>query len=107
LDTTIIAYLLFILADFAIYSGLVWLLWSSYKTHRLGVIAFVILVAPFFYTVIVAGSLLNLLWVLFFTPFYGVIVMILVYPIWMLLYYVISLVSLVVLRSLLRKAKTN
>jgi hypothetical protein len=68
------------------------------------VVAFLILIAPFVYLLVFSGSLLNLLWMLFFTPFYGLAIMILVYPVWMMLYYAASFVSLFVLRFFLRKS---
>ena len=100
---TLIAYSLFALADFVMYFGLSWVLRSYYKHHRLGVIAFVVLIGPFIYPLVYAGSIFNLLWVLFFTPFYGLVIMILVYPAWMMLYYSVSFGGLLVLTFFLRK----
>ena len=105
--STLIAYFLFALADFVMYFGLFWVLRSYCKSHRLGVVAFVVLIGPFIYPLVYAGSLFNLLWMLFFTPFYGLIIMILVYPAWMLLYYAVSFGSLCVIAFLSRKYKKN
>lgn len=95
--STFIAYLLFVLADSTIYIGLSWLLVKSFKHHRFGVVAFLVLIAPFVYPLVDAGSFLNVLWILFFTPFYGLIVMIIIYPLVMVTYYAISFGSLLIL----------
>ena len=97
LISTFIAYLLFVLADSAMYIGLSWQLAKSFKHHRFGVAAFLILIVPFIYPLVYAGSLLNFLWMLIFTPFYGVAIMIMIFPTLMLLYYTITFGSLLVL----------
>ena len=56
--------------------------------------AFLIWVVPFIYSLFYAGSLLNLLWMLIFTPFYGSVVMILIYPIQVMSFYAVSFGSL-------------
>jgi hypothetical protein len=94
---TVIAYLLFLLADFAMYGAITWWLVKSFKYHRFGVAAFLILIIPFIYPLVYAGSLYDVLWMLIFTPFYGLAIMIIVYPTLMLLYYVITFGSLLVL----------
>ncbi len=98
MSTTIfIAYLLFALADSVIYIAISWQLVKSFKHHRFGVAAFLILIVPFVYSLVYAGSLFNLLWMLILTPFYGLGVMIIVFPILMLLYYTITFGSLLAL----------
>jgi hypothetical protein len=97
LVSTFIAYLLFVLADSAMYIGLSWLLIKSFKYHRFRVSAFLILITPFVYPLAYAGSLFNLLWMLIFTPFYSLVIMIMVYPLLMVLYYAISFGSLLIL----------
>ena len=92
-----IAYLLFVLADSVIYISISWWLAKSFKFHRFGVVAFLILIVPIFYPLVYAGSLLNVLWMLLLIPFYGLFVMIILYPILMLLYYAISFGSLLTL----------
>jgi len=99
---TFISYLLFAVADLAIYIPLSWFLAKSFRYHRFKVVAFLILIAPFIYSLAYAGSFLNLLWMLIFTPFYGIVVMVLLYPISMMLYYAVSFGSLLML-FLLRK----
>ena len=94
---TFIAYLLFVLADSVMYITIVWWLVKSFKYHRFGVAAILILIVPFIYPLVYAGSLTNLLWMLIFTPFYGLVLMIIVYPILMLLYYTITFGSLLAL----------
>jgi hypothetical protein len=74
------------------------------------VVGFVVLTAPFVYVLLNAGSLFNLLWVLILTPFYGLIVMTLVYPTVMLLYYVVSfgsLLSVFLLRKKIAKLRNK
>ena len=97
LASTFIAYLLFALADSVLYIAVFWWLAKSFKYHRFGVSAFLILIAPFVYPLLSAGSLINLLWMLIFTPFYGLIIMVMIYPILMLLYYAISFGSLLII----------
>lgn len=84
------------------YVALAWFLIKSFRLHRFRVVGFIVLIAPFVYALLNAGSLFNLLWMMIFTPFYGLIVMILVYPTVMLLYYVVSFGSLLIV-FLLRK----
>ena len=88
------AYLIFIVANAVMYVSLAWFLLKSFKLHRFRVVGFIIVTAPFVYVLLNAGSLFDLLWIMVFTPFYGLIVMILVYPTAMLVYYVVSLGSL-------------
>ena len=95
--STFIVYIVFVLADSAMYIGMSWWLVKSFKYHRFGVITFIILIVPFVCPLFYAGSLLNVLWMLIFTPFYGLLIMIMVYPIWMLLYYTVTFGSLLVL----------
>jgi hypothetical protein len=97
LISNFIAYLLFALADSVMYIGLTWWLIKSFKYHRFGVAAFLILIAPFVYPLVYADSLYNVLWMLIFTPFYGLIIMVIVFPILMLLYYAMTFGSLVIL----------
>jgi hypothetical protein len=53
-------------------------------------VAFLVLTAPFIYPLFYTGDLFSILWMLIFTPFYGLLVMVLVYPVFMGIYYVIS-----------------
>ena len=92
-----LGYLVFVLADSIMYIGILWQLVKSFKHHKFGVTAFLILIVPFFYPLVYAGSLINLLWMLILTPLYGVVVMILVFPILMLLYYAMAFGSLLAL----------
>jgi hypothetical protein len=89
-----VAYLLFILADAAMYIGLFWQLKRSFKFHKFEVAAFLVLIAPFVYVLASAGGFFDLLWMLIFTPFYGLAIMILVYPLFMMVYYAVSFGSL-------------
>jgi hypothetical protein len=97
-----IAYLLFLLADSVMYIAITWWLVRSFKYHRFGVAAFLILIIPFIYPLVYAGSMYNVLWMLVFTPFYGLAIMIFIFPTSMMLYYILTLGSLLVL-FLLRK----
>ncbi len=76
------------------YVALSWFLVSSFKRHRFRVTAFLIWIVPFVYSLFYAGSLINLLWMLIFTPIYGSIVMIIIYPIQVMTFYAISFGSL-------------
>ena len=87
-------YLFFALADAVMYVSLSWFLVQSFKLHRFKVTAFLIWTAPFVFSLFYAGSLVNLLWMLIFTPFYGSVVMILIYPIPVMLFYGVSFGSL-------------
>ncbi len=100
---TFIAYLLFLLADSVMYIAISWWFVKSFKYHRFGVAAFLILIVPFIYPLVYAGSLYNVLWMLIFTPAYGLVIMIIVFPILMLLYYTITFGSLLILFFLRKK----
>jgi hypothetical protein len=100
---TFLAYLLFVLADSAIYIAMSWWLVKSFRYHRFGVTAFLILIIPFVYPLVYAGSLYDVLWMLILTPFYGLAVMIIVFPTLMLLYYTIAFGSLLALFFLRKK----
>ena len=92
-----IAYLLFLLADSVMYISITWWLVKSFKYHRFGVATFLILIIPFVYPLVYAGSLYDVLWMLILTPFYGLAVMIIVFPTLMLLYYIITFGGLLAL----------
>jgi hypothetical protein len=94
---TFIAYFLFVLADSVMYIALSWWVLKSFKHHRFGVASFLILIFPFVYPLVYAGSLFNVFWMLMFSPFYGLIIMIMVFPVLMLLYYAITFGTLLVL----------
>ena len=79
------------------YLAFSWWLIKSFKYHRFGVAAFLILIAPFVYPLVYAGSLFNVLWMLIFTPFYGLVIMLIVFPTLMLLYYIVTFGSLLAL----------
>jgi hypothetical protein len=97
------AYVLFSLADVAIYFGFLVILKSVYKNHRLFCLAFLIFISPFVYPLANSGSLFNVLWMLFFTPLYGVIVMMIAYTNWMILYYVVAYGSFAALNFFCKK----
>ena len=94
---TFIAYLLFLLADSAIYGAKSWWLVKNFKHHRFGVATFLILIVPFIYPLVYAGSLFNVLWILILTPIYGLAIMIIVFPILMLIDYTLTFGSLLAL----------
>jgi hypothetical protein len=97
------AYVLFSLADVGIYVGFLVMLRSLYKNHRLFCLAFLIFISPFVYPIANSGILFNMLWMLFFTPLYGVIVMMITYTNWMILYYVVAYGSFAALNLLFKK----
>jgi hypothetical protein len=98
---------LFSFADAIMYLAFFFALRALYKRHRLAVQIFLILVSPFAYVLATAGTLFNVLWMLFFTPLYGVIVLGLLYPTWIVLYYCIALGIFAILNLLLRKHRKN
>ena len=102
---TFIAYLLFLMADSAIYGAMFWWLVKNFRYHRFGVAAFLILIAPFIYPLVYAGSWFDVLWILILTPFYGLAIMIVVFPILMLIYYTLAFGSLLVLFFSRRKLR--
>jgi len=103
LISTFIAYLLFVLADSAMYIGLSWQLVKSFNHHRFGVAAFLILIVPFIYPLVYAGSLFKVLWMLIFTPFYGLAIMVIIFPTLMFLYCTINFGRLLVLFFIRKK----
>jgi hypothetical protein len=96
-------YLILASANAVMYLSLAWFLAKSFKFHRFKVTAFLIWIVPFVYSLFYAGSLLNVFWMLIFTPFYGSIVMILVYPVPVTLFYAVSYGSLLTIIFFLRK----
>jgi hypothetical protein len=91
---SVVAYLVFALADGVMYFGLAWFLAKSFKRHKFKVVGFIFFVAPFVYALASVGSVFGALWMLIFTPFYGLIVMMLLHPALMLSYYALSFGSL-------------
>ncbi len=99
------AYVLILVADIVIYGGIFVILRSIYRQHRLRCIAVLIFMFPFVYLLATAGSLLNILWMLVLTPLYGVIILLIVYPLRMLLYYLVAFAVLVALNLFIRNRK--
>lgn len=100
-------YALFVLADAVMYVSLSWFLAKSFKLHRFKVAGFLIWMVPFIYSLTLAGSVLNVLWMLIFTPFYGAVVMILVYPLQVMLFYAASFGSLLGIFFWRKKSKKS
>jgi hypothetical protein len=84
------------------YIAITWWIVRSFKYHRFGVATFLILIIPFIYPLVYGGSVDIVLWMLIFTPFYGLAIMIFIFPTSMMLYYIMTFGSLFVL-FLLRK----
>ncbi len=95
--------MLLALADAVLYVSLALLLLRSFRRHRFKVAGFVVFMVPFFYVLAYSGGWVNLLWMLFFTPFYGVVVMALLYPAFMLLYYMASFGGLLTVFYLMKR----
>ena len=100
-------YLVIAAADAVLYVSLSWFLVKSFKLHRFKVSAFLIWMVPFVYSLFYAGSTLNVLWMLIFTPFYGSVVMILIYPMEVMLFYAVSFGSLLAIFLLRKKSKES
>lgn len=60
---------------------------SILRRGRIRLASFIILIAPFSLDPMTVGNVPNLLWVLFFAPFYGVVILLLTFTNYMLIYY--------------------
>jgi hypothetical protein len=77
---------------------------SLYREHFAWFIAFFIFLSPFGYVLIQAHNLLQLMWILLLTPFYGVFVLLLVST-WVAKFYCLAFAILLIFWFLFQKVK--
>ena len=87
-----------------VYFTLFRILWSLYREHFSWFIALVIFLAPFGFVLCQAHSLLELMWILLLTPFYGVLVLLLVST-WVVKFYCLAFAVLLIVRFLFQREK--
>jgi hypothetical protein len=83
-----------------VYYGLYRLLRILYRYDPIWCISFAILIAPFAYVVIQFGDLIELIWILILTPFYGLTVLSYAFADWLILYYNVAFGALAAICSL-------
>ena len=98
----LVAYLAMLSSIIIIYHGLFRFLKILHKYNPIWCISFAILVAPFAYVLIQSSNLLELIWILLLTPFYGLTVLLSVFTGWIIVYYNIAFGALAALCSLTR-----
>jgi hypothetical protein len=60
---------------------------ALYRKGAIWLLSFLTFLSPFVFSVIIVGSLTELLWVFLLTPFLGVAILMMLFTNWMLLYY--------------------
>jgi len=79
---------------------------ALYKRGVVWLIAFLIFLSPFAFSLIVVDGLAGLMWVLALTPFISVAILIIFFTKWMLLYYGLAYGILAVSYYVLRKIRS-
>jgi hypothetical protein len=79
---------------------------ALYKRGVVWLIAFLIFLSPFAFSLIVVDGLASLMWVLALTPFISVAILIIFFTNWMLLYYGLAYGILAVSYYVLRKIRS-
>ncbi|MFB3888678.1 MAG: hypothetical protein ACE14S_04240 [Candidatus Bathyarchaeia archaeon] len=74
-----------------------------YTRHRWWFVAFLVFLSPFALVLVEVRDLLELLWVLVLTPFYGIGILTLLFTGWMVRFYCTAFAVLVLLRFLLQR----
>lgn len=75
---------------------------ALYRKGAIWLVSFLIFLSPFVFSVVIAGSLTELLWVFLLTPFLGVAILMMLFTNWILLYYGVSYSILAVLYYMFR-----
>jgi hypothetical protein len=91
-----------------VYFSLYKILKALHRNHRLWFLAFVVFLSPFAFVLSQVRSLLELMWVLLLTPFYAIIVFLLVSTVWIVRFYCLAFSMLIITDFILqRKRKIN
>ena len=98
----VLALLGMVISIIVVYHGLYRLLKILYKYDPIWFIISAIILAPFAYVVIQFGDLLELIWILLLTPFYGLTVLSYAFTNWLVLYYNIAFGALAAVCSIKR-----
>jgi len=93
------------LAIVIVYFSLFKILKFLYQKHFLWFAASVILLSPFGFVLSQAQNFLELMWMLVLTPFYGVFVLLITFPIWIVRFYCSAFVILMIAQFLLQMGK--
>jgi len=94
------AYVLNIVTIVIVYHGLFLVCRELYRRNVVLLVGFLIFVSPFAYVLAGVRSLAELLWVLSFTPFFGVVVMMGLFTSWMIRFYTIAFSALALVHFL-------
>jgi hypothetical protein len=70
-----------------VYYGIFEISKAIHKRGTIWLVAFLVFLAPFVFALILVDSLVDLMWVLVFTPFFSVAILMMFFTNWMLLYY--------------------
>jgi len=101
------AYVLNLVTIAFVYHGLFLLCRMLYRRSLVLFVAFLIFVSPFAYVLVGVNSLAELLWVLSFTPFFGVVVMMGLFTSWMIRFYSIAFSALALVHYLFVRRSWN
>jgi len=93
------------LAIVIVYFSLFKILKLLYQKHLLWFAAFIIFLSPFGFVLSQARNLLELMWILLLTPFYGVSVLLIISTIWIVRFYCSAFVILMIAQFLLQRGK--
>jgi len=105
--STLLAYVLTMVSIVLIYHGLFMLCRILYRRSLGLLLAFLIFVSPFAYVLAGVSSLVELMWVLSLTPFFGVAVMMMLFTSWMIRFYSVAFSVLAVAHFLFLRQRFN
>ncbi len=87
-----------------VYFTLYRILKALYRSHRVWFVALLIFLSPFAFVLSQVRGLIELMWVLLLTPFYGVFVLSIISTVWMVRFYCLAL-SILIIANLLFQRK--
>lgn len=102
-----VAYALTAVSIVLIYHGLFTLCRILYRKNLGLLLAFLIFVSPFAYVLASVSSLAELMWVLSLTPFFGVVVMMMLFSSWMIRFYSVAFSVLAVVHFVFLRKPLN
>ena len=101
----VVAIVLNIVYLFLVYYWIFLISKAAYRRGAVWLVAFLIFLSPFVFTLILAETLVGLMWVLALTPFIGVATMLIFFTNWTLLYYGLAYGILAVSYFVLKKIR--
>jgi hypothetical protein len=97
------AYVPVLLTIVIVYFGLFKFLKLLYEKHRMWFVSFIVFLSPFVLVLAETRNLLELMWVLLLTPFYGIAVLMMMFTSWMLRFYCSAFAVLMLIQLLLQR----